>query len=218
MNMLRPKSGLPRVGKARFVVLALPMLAAGLAAIALGQGQSSAPASPASQPAGFADLVTMPAASAGTAQAAGPATAPATAPATFPASAPATSPASAPATQAAASAPVIPMPVYGGKASTSAGDDQGKLLWEMASRLAIVLAMAVVALLVIKKLLPRLGKGSVLSKKHVRIVETTYLGPKKTLHVVEIGTKRYLLAGCGDQVRFMTDVTEAFKDEGPEES
>lgn len=191
--------------KPRFVVLMLPMLAAGLAAIALGQGQIA----PSTHPAPILATATAPAAI----------EAASTMPAT--ASAPASSPASAPASaasQAATSEPVILMPNLAGKGSASGGDDQGKLLWEMASRLIIVLALAVAAILVVKKLLPRLGRAPASSKKRVRIIETTYLGPKKVLHVVEVGSKRYLLAGCGDQVRFMTDVSEAFRDEDPKES
>jgi flagellar biogenesis protein FliO len=40
-------------------------------------------------------------------------------------------------------------------------------------------------------------------------METTYLGPRKTLHLVHVGGRKYLLAGSGDRVTLVADVTAA---------
>jgi len=78
----------------------------------------------------------------------------------------------------------------------------------------LVIIVGGVALVVIKRVLPRLaGRGlggsfvGSKNQKQMRVLETTHLGPRKALHLVEVSGRKLLLAGCGDQVKLLADVT-----------
>jgi flagellar biogenesis protein FliO len=45
--------------------------------------------------------------------------------------------------------------------------------------------------------------------QQVRVTETIPLGPRKSLHVVEAGSRKLLIASTADRVTFLSDVTDA---------
>lgn len=47
------------------------------------------------------------------------------------------------------------------------------------------------------------------SGRQVRVVETIPLGPRKTLHVIEAGSRKLLIGNTSDRITFLSDVTEA---------
>ncbi len=127
--------------------------------------------------------------------------------ATVPASAPASQSTSAPAAGAdeVGRHPLVfsPPPSYAG----------GEGFWtQMLASVAVILILGGLALVVVKRLLPRLSlkSGAIIGGgKQVRVLETTYIGPRKALHLVQVGDRKLLLAGTGEGVTLLTDVTAA---------
>jgi flagellar biosynthetic protein FliO len=68
-----------------------------------------------------------------------------------------------------------------------------------------VIILGVVAFYVSKKLLPRITN---LPGKEVRVVETVYLGPRKAVHVLEVGSRRYLIGSTNENISKLADITE----------
>jgi flagellar protein FliO/FliZ len=82
----------------------------------------------------------------------------------------------------------------------------GAMLWQMASSLILVLVLAAVAAIVLRKVMPRLRTASGRPGRSMRIVETLSLGPKRSIHLVEVGPKRFLV---GDTPSGLTMLGEA---------
>lgn len=135
------------------------------------------------------------------ARAAGPASQPATQPTSQPTSQPSTQPARP------AGSP-LELREDGGENDLFRDEKpSGGLAWQMLAAMLVVLVLGGAAVVVSKKLLPRLHGGAARS---VAVLETVYLGPRKSLHLVRVGSKRFLLAGTKDQVRLLAEVTGSF--------
>jgi len=87
---------------------------------------------------------------------------------------------------------------------TSGGDDPSSLLGHTLAAIVVILILGGAALFVIKRLLPKLG---VTQGRRIHLVETVYVGPRKTLHVVQVGDRTLLLSGTREQLRLVADVT-----------
>jgi flagellar protein FliO/FliZ len=85
----------------------------------------------------------------------------------------------------------------------SAADSSGYEFSFLASFLQMIAALALVVGLILVtwhfsgKLMKGLPVGSPLNSKHIRLIETRYLGPKKSLLLVEVGGV-YLLLSSSD--------------------
>lgn len=85
----------------------------------------------------------------------------------------------------------------------SAADSSGQEFSFLASFLQMIAALALVVGLILitwhfsSKLMKGLPIGRQLLSKHIRLVETRYLGPKKALLLVEVGGE-YLLLSSSD--------------------
>lgn len=85
----------------------------------------------------------------------------------------------------------------------SAADNSGHEFSFLASFLQMIAALALVVGLILVtwhfsgKLMRKLPVGQQLFSKHIRLVETRYLGPKRALLLVEVGGE-YLLLSSGD--------------------
>ena len=85
-------------------------------------------------------------------------------------------------------------------ATASAAENPGQQFSFLASLLQMVAALALVIGLILiiwhfsGKLLRGLPAGQHLLSKHIRLVETRYLGPKKSLLLVEVGGEYLLLS------------------------
>ena len=85
----------------------------------------------------------------------------------------------------------------------SAADSSGQEFSFLASFLQMIAALALVVGLILVtwhfsgKLMKGLPIGSQLNSKHIRLIETRYLGPKKALMLVEVGGE-YLLLSSSD--------------------
>lgn len=67
-----------------------------------------------------------------------------------------------------------------------------------------VLALFVTAVYVSKKLLPKITN---LPGKEIRIVETVHLGPRKTVHLLEIDNRRFLIGSTNENITKLADLT-----------
>ena len=67
-----------------------------------------------------------------------------------------------------------------------------------------VLALFIAAIYVSKKLLPRITN---LPGKEIRIVETVHLGPRKAVHLLEIGNQRFLIGSTNENITKLADLT-----------
>jgi len=118
------------------------------------------------------------------------------------------------------SRPAIPIrqPLGGGRPKPlSTGP--GTVSYLFASVL-VILILGGIAVVVVRKVLPRLN---ITPTRHIRVIETAYISPKKVLHLVEIGSQAFLVAGNRDSVTAITQVAHpenggdaAADAEGPE--
>ena len=176
---------------ARMLIAAL----AGLALAAAAAGQASAPA-PASTPAPLAVEAVLPT----------PATGPTPRAASLPGVLPA-APASRSASAPAAPAGRLGRPDAPGWDSLRTGRSTTGVLSQMLASLLVVCVLAVAAMLALRKLAPKLKLHS---GKNLAVVEALHLGPRKSLHLLQVGNRRYLVAGSRDQVSVLVEVTAAF--------
>jgi flagellar biosynthetic protein FliO len=85
----------------------------------------------------------------------------------------------------------------------------GGVLGKMMAYVIVILLLGGVAMVLAKRLLPRFqpaGGG------RIRVVDNAYLGPRKQLHVVQIGSQRFLLASCRDSVTMISELASTFAD------
>jgi flagellar biogenesis protein FliO len=83
-------------------------------------------------------------------------------------------------------------------------------LWQMLAAVAVIVVLGGLALLVVRKLLPRIApRGG----KRMAVVETIYLEPRKALHLVRVGGQKFLLAASREGLSVLAEVTDVTMDE-----
>ncbi len=85
----------------------------------------------------------------------------------------------------------------------------GELFLKMMLSVGLVLGLGGAALYVSRRVLPRVTHAP---GKEIHILETAYLGPRKALHLVEVGGRRLLVASTSDHVTMLTTVNEEWLD------
>lgn len=94
------------------------------------------------------------------------------------------------------------------------GDDskfkgsQGDLYKQMLTMIACVAVIGAGIWLFCKKM-P--GRWNTAKGKNITVTETVNLGPRKHLHIVQVGTQQYLLSSTADNIRLLTDVTNSLE-------
>lgn len=94
-----------------------------------------------------------------------------------------------------------------GRPSSSAGGRE--LFYKMVLSVLLVVALGVAAIYVSKKLLPKITN---LPGREIRIVETVHLGPRKAVHLLEVGDRRLLIGSTNENITKLADVTSALTD------
>jgi flagellar biosynthetic protein FliO len=69
----------------------------------------------------------------------------------------------------------------------------------------LVIVLGAAAIFITKKFLPGIAK---LQGKEIRVIETVHLGPRKSVHLIEIGKRRLLIASTNENIRKLADLTE----------
>ncbi|KKL51429.1 hypothetical protein LCGC14_2295610, partial [marine sediment metagenome] len=72
------------------------------------------------------------------------------------------------------------------------GADAREMLFRMLGYVVVILVLGGIGLVVVKKVLPRIAPRA---GKRIVVLETVYLGPRKSLHLLEVGSRRFLIAG-----------------------
>jgi flagellar biosynthetic protein FliO len=72
-----------------------------------------------------------------------------------------------------------------------------------------VAALGVGAVFVSKRLLPRIANPA---GKEIRVIETTCLGPRKSIHLVEVGGCRLLLGSTNEHITTLANLTDTWAD------
>ena len=97
--------------------------------------------------------------------------------------------------------------LFGNDRSFSEGVDyntESGIYYRMMLAVLIVVVLGGAAIYVSKKILPKISN---LPGKEIRVVETVYLGPKKAVHVLEVGSRRFLIGSTSENVTKLADIT-----------
>ncbi len=82
-------------------------------------------------------------------------------------------------------------------------------MWRMLAYMLVIVVLGVATLVVIKRVLPRIGVG-VPSGKRISTLETAHLGPRKTVYLLQIGAQKILIGSSREGLSMLADVTKAF--------
>ncbi|MHC4425992.1 MAG: FliO/MopB family protein [Planctomycetota bacterium] len=93
-------------------------------------------------------------------------------------------------------------PNFSGKPGYDTGS--GELFVRAMLAVLFVVVLGAAAIYASKKLLPKIVN---LPGKEIRIVETVHLGPRKAVHLLEIGNRRFLIGSTNENVTKLADVT-----------
>ncbi len=83
------------------------------------------------------------------------------------------------------------------------------LFGRMMLSILLVIGLGAAAFYLSKKVLPKVARGSA---KEIRVVETVYLGPRKALHLVEVGHHRLLIGSTNETITPLAAVSDAWLD------
>ena len=81
----------------------------------------------------------------------------------------------------------------------------GELFSRMILMVLLVVFLGAAAIYISKKLVPRFTQ---LSGKKVRVIETVHLGPRKALHLLQIGDRQLLIGSTNENITRLADVTD----------
>ena len=107
-------------------------------------------------------------------------------------------------------------PNFSTKANSNSATQELFLKTMLAVLLVIVIGVA--AIVTCRKLLPKIAQGGALdwfstafsgTDKKIHILETTHLGPKKAVHLIEIGNQQFLVGSTNESITMLADVTDA---------
>ncbi len=90
--------------------------------------------------------------------------------------------------------------------STMTGDKPGirELFFKMMFSVLFLVVLGVAAIYVSKRFLPKITK---LPGKEIRIAETVHLGPRKAVHLLEVGERRFLIGSTNENITRLADLT-----------
>ncbi len=84
---------------------------------------------------------------------------------------------------------------------------KGELFLRMMLSVGLVIGLGGIALYLSKRALPRVVHGG---SKEIQVLETAYLGPRKALHLVEVGSQRLLIASTHDRITMLAPLNETW--------
>jgi len=79
-----------------------------------------------------------------------------------------------------------------------------KAFWQMLAGLVVVLVLAVLALPLAKKFLP---KFAAVKQRRLKLLETLHVNTKNTVHLIQVGNRVYLVASTKEGMTGLGDVT-----------
>lgn len=85
-----------------------------------------------------------------------------------------------------------------------------ELYFRMIVACVMVCVLAVVAIAVSRKVLPKLTN---LQGKQIKVVETVHLGSRKAVHLIEVDNKRILIGSSSEHITKISDLTKSFSEQ-----
>lgn len=86
---------------------------------------------------------------------------------------------------------------------------QGEFFLRAMLAIFFVVVLGIAAIYVSKKLLPRIASAP---GKEIRLVETVHLGPRKAVHLIDIGQRRFLIGSTNETVTKLADLYDDYAD------
>jgi flagellar biosynthetic protein FliO len=83
---------------------------------------------------------------------------------------------------------------------------QGEFFLRAILAIIFIVILGVVAIYVSKKFLPQIARAP---GKEIRIVETVHLGPRRAVHLIDIGHRRFLIGSTNENITRLADMTES---------
>ncbi len=93
--------------------------------------------------------------------------------------------------------------------SPGAGLGNGELFFRMMLSVGLIIGLGAAGLYLSKRVLPKVAHAP---GKEIHVLETAYLGPRKALHLVEVGGQRLLIASTNDRIAMLASMHEAWPD------
>ncbi len=84
-----------------------------------------------------------------------------------------------------------------------------ELFFKMMVSVLFLIALGAAAIYVSKRFLPKITN---LPGKKIRIAETVHLGPRKAVHLLEVGERRFLIGSTNEKITRLADLTSALTD------
>lgn len=75
----------------------------------------------------------------------------------------------------------------------------------MVRSILFIIVLGGIAFYLSKKFMPKLRPTS---GQDINICETIHLGPNKTIHLIEVGQKKFLVGSTSENISMLADVTE----------
>jgi len=82
--------------------------------------------------------------------------------------------------------------------------DSGSLFAQSVAAVFVILVLGAAAIFVVKRLLPRLG---IAQGRRINVLETVYLGSRRSLHMVQVGDRTLLVGDTRDRLGLLADLT-----------
>ena len=103
--------------------------------------------------------------------------------------------------------------LFAGDPNFTAGANNGlgnqELFFKTMLMVVLVAVLGVAAVYASRKLLPKITN---LPGKEIHIAETVHLGPRKTVHLLRIGSQWLLIGSTNENITKLADVTDALTD------
>jgi flagellar biosynthetic protein FliO len=91
--------------------------------------------------------------------------------------------------------------------NTKNGPGTRELFFKFMVSVLFLAALGVGGIYISKRFLPKISN---LSGKEIQIVETVHLGPRKAVHLLEIGERRLLIGSTNENITKLADFSRAF--------
>jgi flagellar biogenesis protein FliO len=85
----------------------------------------------------------------------------------------------------------------------------GELYIKTILSVCLVIILGIAGVYISKKLLPKLTN---LPGKEIHIIETVHLGPRRAIHLLEVGKRRFLIGSTNENISTLADLNPALMD------
>jgi len=80
-----------------------------------------------------------------------------------------------------------------------------EIFYKIMLSVVFIIILGAAAIFMTKKFFPNIAK---LQGKEIRVIETVHLGPRKSVHLLEIGKRRFLIGSTNENIRKLADLTD----------